>query len=109
MPNYKFYSTDNKIIATSSFAGKTVKGVAKCDPADTFSTEFGEKLAAARCNKKVALKRVKCASAKLIAAGVALEKAQKHLESMVSYYGDSIKRLREADDEVKGLLNSIDN
>lgn len=29
---YRFYVTDNKVICVSSYAGKTVRGVAKCDP-----------------------------------------------------------------------------
>lgn len=107
MVNYKFYKSDNKVIALSSFAGKTIKGVAKCDPSDVFSAEFGEKLAAARCNKKVAFKRLKYANAKLLEASVAAEKAQKRLSLMTDYYADSIKRYKESNDEVNNLLNSI--
>lgn len=58
MANYKFIKLDNKIIALSKDAGSTVKGVAKCNPEDTYSEEFGQKLAAARCNLKVAKRRV---------------------------------------------------
>ena len=107
MFHYKIYKSDNKTVALSTFAGKTVRGVAKCSPEDNFSPDFGEKLAAARCNKKIALKRVKCANAKLIAAGKELEKAQKQFELMTSYYGDSIRRLKEADDEVTKLLDTV--
>lgn len=107
--NYKFYKSDNKIIAISSFAGKTVKGVAKCDPEDTFSREFGEKLAAARCDKKVAFKRVKCANAKLLETVTEFEAAEKKLKFMTEYYGDSLRRLKESDDLVKKLLDSIED
>ena len=61
---------------------------------------FGEKLAAARCNKKVALKRVKYSNAKLLEASAAAEKAQKKLSLMIDYYDDSLKRFKEAEDDV---------
>jgi hypothetical protein len=104
MYQYKFYKSDNKIIALSSFAGKTVKGVAKCDPEDTFSVEFGEKLAAARCNRKIASKRVKSADKKFKEATEAYERAQKQYEFMLSYYSESLKRYKVAADEVNSIL-----
>ena len=55
--NYKYVITPNKIIALSTYAGRTVRGIAKCHPSDTFNTDFGKALAAARCNQKVASKR----------------------------------------------------
>ena len=56
---YKYY-TNNKdvVVAVSSYAGKTVRGVAKCDPRDTFDIEKGKELAAARCNEKIAEKKI---------------------------------------------------
>lgn len=109
MCHYKIYKSEksNKIVALSSFAGKTIKGVAKCDPSDSFSTEFGVELAVARCNSKVASKRVKYAAKKLIDAQVTLEEAQKQFELMFAYYNDSIRRSKEADDEVESILDSI--
>ena len=55
--NYRFVVTPTKVIALSSVAGRTVRGVAKCHPGDSFDEEFGKRLAAARCNKKIAEKR----------------------------------------------------
>lgn len=55
---YRYIVTDNMVIAISSYAGKLVKGVAKCDPSDTFDVEKGKLLAAARCNEKVCSKRL---------------------------------------------------
>ena len=91
------------------FAGKTIKGVAKCDPTDEFSVEFGEKLAAARCNKKVADKRVKSANKKLQEATMAYETAQKQYELMLSYYTDSVERFKAAENEVENLLSSAED
>jgi len=42
--------------------GKPVRGVAKCAPNDEFDINKGKELAAARCNLKVAQKRVKKAN-----------------------------------------------
>lgn len=56
--NYKYVVIPGKkVIAISTYAGRTVKGVAKCHPNDTFDVEFGKKLAAARCNEKISYKR----------------------------------------------------
>lgn len=53
-PKYKvFTNSKNEIIAVSTYAGKTVKGVAKCDPRDSFDKSKGEQLAIARCAAKL--------------------------------------------------------
>lgn len=60
LDKYHFHTTpDNRVIAVSSFAGKAVKGVAKCDSRGTFSLKTGKELAAARCAAKVAKRRFK--------------------------------------------------
>ena len=57
--NYKYVVIPGeKVIAISTYAGRTVKGVAKCHPNDEFDVEFGKKLAAARCNEKISHKRL---------------------------------------------------
>lgn len=55
---YRFYEGNGKVVAVSTYAGKTVRGVAKCDPKDTFDIEKGRMLAAARCAEKVAKRRL---------------------------------------------------
>lgn len=57
MPKYTVYEANNKIIVVSSFAGRPVRGVAKCSPEDKFDRATGIKLAQARCDMKVAEKR----------------------------------------------------
>lgn len=54
LERYK-YQTDNKtiVVAISTYAGKTVRGIAKCDPEDAFDLEKGKELAALRCAKKI--------------------------------------------------------
>ena len=60
--NYKIYHHGNEVIAVSTFAKRTVKGTAKCDPRDKFDHKKGEALAIARCDVKVAEKRMKSAN-----------------------------------------------
>lgn len=94
---YKFYiNSKNDIIAVSSYAGKTVKGVAKLHPNDTFNEEFGKELAAARCAVKVAKKRCARAQKKIELAKTEVYIAQDHLKKMEDYEQDAYNELREA-------------
>ena len=64
---YKFYTDGKtKVIAVSTYGGRTVRGVAKCSPQDTFDLEKGKELAALRCNLRVAEKRSKRAYEKCV-------------------------------------------
>ena len=107
MYKYQYYRADNKIIAISTFAGKTVKGVAKCDPNDVFSSESGEELAAARCNSKIAAKRVKYAKHKVEEALKAYYAAKEHLINMNNYYEESAAKLEVAQSEVKDIIDRL--
>ena len=69
------------VSARSTYAGKTVKGYAKCDPRDEFDVEKGKELAAARCNARIAEKRFKRAQKKVAEAQAMVEMAQKYLAS----------------------------
>lgn len=94
---YKFYITpDNKTIAVSTYAGKTVKGVAKMDPRDSFIPEFGKELAAARCAVKVAKKRKARADKMVSKAYAEMNKAYKMVEKMKAYQEDARQELEEA-------------
>ncbi len=105
--NYKYkYYVDNKnnIIAVSTYAGKTVKGVAKCDPRDAFDVEKGKDLAAARCDYKVAQKRERRAAKKCAEAAAALGKAFDYFEKMNKYQMDSINRTIESRKYLESIL-----
>lgn len=87
---YKFYNDGNrKIIAVSTYAGKTVRGVAKADPRDAFDVTKGEDLAMARCAEKIAAKRMRRAEKELAKAEQAAEIAQRRVNKMKSYLNDS--------------------
>lgn len=93
----KQYDKENKdgsiskiIIALSTYAGKVVKGVAKCQPGDDYDFETGKKLAAARCDLKVCLKRKDRAFNKKHELALKLEELQKQYDAASKYYDDAI-------------------
>lgn len=104
---YRFYVFDNKVICVSSYAGRTVKGYAKCDPSDTFDFETGKKLAQARCDYKIAVKRVKRAQTKHHDALKACADAHDYLDKMQSYYDESFKDVMKCKEELDALEKSL--
>ena len=107
MYQYRYYGSDKTVVAVSTYAGKTVRGVAKCDPTDEFTLETGKKLAAARCNVKIAARRVKNAENKRAEAIAALEVAQKRVAEMNAYYDDALDCHETAVAELEEVLNTI--
>lgn len=104
---YRYYHTDNQVIAVSTFAGRTVKGIAKCDPHDEFSMENGKRLAALRCNNKITAKRLKRAALRYVEAEKAVAEAQKYAKRMEQYYCDAKAENAEAVEELRDLLATI--
>lgn len=107
MEKYRFYCGPNKIVAVSTYEGRTVRGVAKCDPRDSFDAEKGKELAAARCNQKVATKRQRRAERELKKAIAAHDRATKYLGKMNDYYEDARKAVYNADTRVDKILANM--
>lgn len=108
--NYAHYTNaegQNVISARSTYAGKTVKGYAKCDPRDEFDVVKGEKLAAARCNERISRKRLANAHRRLDAAAKALADAQAHYDKMVRYQADAADRATAAYNELLNVTKEI--
>lgn len=84
--NYKIYTHDNEVIAVTSFARRPVRATAKCDPRDTFDVEFGKTLAIARCDVKVADKRLAAAKKRLDRANEAMALAKRELDAANKYF-----------------------
>ena len=108
LDKYKFYQFKNDkggltVSAVSSYAGRTVKGYAKCDPRDDFDVEQGKELAAARCNVKIANKRVARASRKYLEAAQAVTEATAYFEKMKQYYMDAVDQADEAGAELQNI------
>lgn len=107
MEKYRFYSTTNKVVAVSTYEGRTVRGVAKCDPKDVFDLQKGRELAAARCNQKIAMKRKNRADRELKKAVAAYVNAQKHMDKMNDYYEDSRVAVKNANLRVDKILSHM--
>ena len=101
---YTFVHLKDSVLAISTYAGKTVKGIAKCDPKDDFDPVTGEKIAAARCNLKVSKRRVSNAKRKLKDAIQKHYEAEQYLMKMTDYYNDSQAAVIEAEAELKNIL-----
>lgn len=86
MSRYRiFRDNKGKVIVASSYAGKIVRGVAKCNENDTYNEDTGIALATARCDVKIANKRVKRAMAKYDAATKAVNNATAAWEKAIKY------------------------
>lgn len=95
------------IIAMSTYEGKVVRGIAKCDPGDEYVEKDGKKLAAARCNEKIATKRENRAKRKLAEAKAQLIMAQKHFADMENYYNDAFNANSNAKDALAEILKNM--
>ena len=94
---YKYVMTDdNRTIAISSYAGRTVRGIAKMDPRDEYNEEYGKELAAARCAKKVAKKRRDRAARQVKKAADAYNRAYQYFQKMKVYQADADSAYQEA-------------
>ena len=70
MPNYKVFTYTNEkglnvVKVGSTYAGKPVWGYATCAPEDNYDYDYGYRLAKARCDKKIAEKRLKASTEKM--------------------------------------------
>lgn len=108
MTKYSFYTDGKtKVVAVSTYAGKTVRGVAKCDINDTFSLDRGMELAAARCNEKVAKKRLTRAENKRRETTKEYMKIMVAIRKAIRYEEDSEKALIEAENLVASILETM--
>lgn len=95
------------VVATSTYAGKTVRGVARCHPNDEFDMDKGIQLAVARCNLKVADKRQARACRKVKEAKLALYGAQVFLDKMLDYRAQSVFDYLSAKDDLEDIETNV--
>lgn len=86
---YKIYQSDRKTIVVSTYAGKPVRGVSICSLEDEYNEATGIEIAKARCDAKIAMKRLKRAEDKLREAIEQAKNAKKYLHKMEDYYNDA--------------------
>ena len=109
---YKFFNTttrngSTKIIAVTTYAGKTVRGVAICHPEDKFDEQKGKEIAAARCAVRVAKKREARAEKKYAEANRAYGDAVRNLGKMNEYCDDACVARDEAEAYLENLLKNL--
>jgi hypothetical protein len=100
---YKIDEEKRTIVAFSTFAGRTVTGVARCADTDEFNVETGKKLAAARCSVKIAEKRMKRAEECDSWAKECVEYWTAELEKMKHYDADSVEAYKKAVNDLATL------
>lgn len=96
-----------KITAVSSYAGKSVRGVARCAPDDKFDEELGKKLAALRCAQKIAEKRVERAIRKVDEAYEAFSHAKHFVNNMEEYYDNAQSEYEEICSQLYSIEESL--
>lgn len=106
---YKYVINEESktVVALSTFAGKVVRGVARCAPNDVFDVEKGKKLAAARCAMKIAHKRLRRAEALAKWANDTYKYYEKLVEEYDVYELNAIATVRKAAAELKALEDSM--
>ena len=99
--NYKYIVVDNKVIALSRYAGKTVRGIAVCAPDDEFDIEKGKELARLRCAHKIAKKRFARANRKI-------QEAYMQVQENVNFYNKMVEYYTSAQDEVDDTAAALE-
>ena len=112
LDKYKFVSYKDRkgtsvIAAISSYAGKHVKGYAKANPNDEYNEKKGKKLAAARCNERIAAKKMKHAEKQLLLANKKYVEAEKYLKKMEKFHNDTMVNMLEAKNYVSEALTEM--
>ena len=92
------------VVAISHYAGKSVQGIAKCNPKDNFDIKFGKALAAARCNLKIAKKRLQRATGKYSESANAYTEAKRQVEKMRNYFCDATDAYDQAAEELRDII-----
>lgn len=98
--NYKYVVTPTKVIALSTYAGRTVRGIAKCHPNDIFNEEFGKRLAAARCNEKIAEKRYNRARKKYNDCTEKILQFDREFRDVCEYLENAYQNLKDARNQI---------
>lgn len=106
---YTYRRADGAMVvkAVSTYAGQNIFGKAVCHPNDKFDLEKGKELAAARCNKKVAEKRLRRAQKKRDEAADIYHRAMCKYDDMVAYENDAIEETAKAREKVRELLGNF--
>jgi hypothetical protein len=109
--NYNFYYSQatRSVICTTYYKGKIVKGVAKCDPNDTFDLETGRQLAYLRCRKKFFKRKFERAADTYARAVVEANRAEDRRQRAVEFINDATRELNEVKQALATLETELEN
>ena len=107
LDKYRYYVNGNKVIAVSTYAGRTVKGTASCHPSDIFDLEKGKLIAAAKCNEKIAARRYARAQKKFLEAVQEMDKAAAQVAKMQDYKKEAFIAYNEAAIECDNIIKDF--
>ena len=101
--------TDNKtmVIAASTYAGKVVKGIARCKEGDTFDFEKGKALAIAKCNLKVQKRRWKRAQRHYQNIKTFKLRVEELFNDACAYYTNAYYLFTEAAQDLEKILKEM--
>ena len=111
MIKYTYNISDKKVYCMTYYAGKTIKGIAKCDPEDTFNEQSGKDLSKARCDVKLTKKKLDRCNKRVLLAAAELEAAQKRYNNALKYQDEALVTYMNARDSLEELtkaLNQVD-
>jgi hypothetical protein len=103
---YKYYKEGTTIHAVSTYAGKVVKGSARLDPRDEYDEEFGKNLAAAKCNLKVARRRVKSLKSTLEELNTLVYEIQQEADKVSLLYDEACIDLISAKESLQNCIEA---
>lgn len=113
LDKYRYYKHELadgsiEIFAVSSYAGKTVKGKARCHAKDieNFDEEKGKQLAALRCDLKIAEKRMARAAKCYKYAVENQDRAAKLVADMDEYAVNSVLRKVKSEKVLKDFIEN---
>lgn len=96
MRYHTYTNNKNLVVVTSTYAGKVVRGVAKCSPNDEFDLEFGTHLAMARVDRKIAELRFKRAKSECKKVMDEINKLELRKDKMENYLENADLELADA-------------
>lgn len=110
MRKYTYHVFKNTVYCITKYAGKTVKGIAKCDTSvDTFDETTGRTLAQLRCDKKIAQMSLNRAERALATAEDALAIAFENVHYKTDKYEAAAKSVSEISRQLEEFENKLIN
>ena len=115
MNKFNYYTYFDKaknckaVKAVTTFAGRTVTGVAYVHPTDTFDEEFGKNLARMRCEKKIYKKKVQFSNQRIKEDTVLLKALLDFAKDVEKDLEKSYYILEESKASLKAVTVAIDD